>query len=281
MVRETASNADGGTAAVSHATGYVAPAGDPPANTAAPKLSKTLLETGNTLTVNPGTWTGTPPLTYGYTWYRCNGPCQVIPGATGPSLKLATFEQGYIIEVLVSVQNALGESSAYAPYYSWPVEPPGGGRVSNVGKAEAQLGRAAAPTGKAASVRQLLKHNGYEVPFDWQNTAAELTVVWMAAPKPGAKPIKVASADEDGIPPFDPVKVKVKLTAKGRSLLKRNHHLTMTSTAVFNPVILGRWRRKGHYLALSDRGHEDAEAVADRRERSPAQTARPGAWMRS
>jgi hypothetical protein len=236
-VEETAGNADGQTSATSRGTQFVVPPGDPPANTAPPKLSQTLLEVGYTLTVSPGTWTGTAPLTYTYTWSRCNGPCQVIPGQTGPSLKLTNFEKGYIIQALVTAQNARGYDSAYAGYYSWPVEAPGGGRIHNLGKAEAQLGRAAAPGGKAVSVRQLLKHNGYEVSFDWQGTPGEFTVVWVTTPKPGAKPIKVASADAAGIPPYVPPKVKVKLTAKGRSLLKHTHHLTVTSQAVFNPVM--------------------------------------------
>jgi hypothetical protein len=219
-----------------HSPSFVVPAGDPPANVAPPKLSNTLLEIGNTLTVSPGTWTGTPPLTYTYTWSRCNGPCEVIAGQTAPSLKLTGFERGYIIEALVTVQNAVGSASAYAPYYNWPVEPPGGCCLPNLGKVQAQLRRAAAPSGKAASVRQLLKHNGYVFSFKWPPMPADLSVVWVSTPKPGAKAVKVASVDAPGIAPYQPPRVKVGLTAKGRSLLKHNHHLIVKSTAVFNPV---------------------------------------------
>ncbi len=43
----------------------------PPSNTAPPTISGTLVD-GQTLTASTGSWSGSPPLTYGYQWELCN-----------------------------------------------------------------------------------------------------------------------------------------------------------------------------------------------------------------
>lgn len=54
-----------------------------PVNTVAPSISGPP-EVGETLTANPGTWTGTAPITYTYQWQFDDGSGYVdIPGATG------------------------------------------------------------------------------------------------------------------------------------------------------------------------------------------------------
>ena len=53
-----------------------------PANTALPTISGTAA-VGQTLTANPGTWTGDQPIVYAYRWLRCNAAgnnCVDIPG---------------------------------------------------------------------------------------------------------------------------------------------------------------------------------------------------------
>lgn len=74
-VTVTGTNITGSSNATSTATAIAVA----PANTVAPSISGTP-QVGQTLTANPGTWTGTAPITYTYKWKR-NGVD--IPGATG------------------------------------------------------------------------------------------------------------------------------------------------------------------------------------------------------
>lgn len=73
-VSVTASNVAGSAPATSAASAVVVP--DPPANTGAPTISGVVQE-GRDLSVERGTWTGTPTIGYAYQWQRCvpGGAC--------------------------------------------------------------------------------------------------------------------------------------------------------------------------------------------------------------
>lgn len=69
---------------------------------------------GQTLTANPGTWTGTTPITFTYHWQRCNstgGSC-TGPIATGPTHVIGTDAVGDTLRVRVTATNAAGSDSA-------------------------------------------------------------------------------------------------------------------------------------------------------------------------
>jgi hypothetical protein len=83
QVLVTAANSGGSASQTSTPTAVVAPA--PPTDAAAPTISGTAGD-GATLTVDPGSWSGTPTISYSYQWQNCDpsgADCWSIAGATG------------------------------------------------------------------------------------------------------------------------------------------------------------------------------------------------------
>src|SRR5439155_7964015 len=80
----TATNSAGSGFALSGPTSIVvAPTPLAPSNTSPPTISGTA-QAGKTLTADPGSWSGLTPMTYSYSWRRCDtsgANCTVISGA--------------------------------------------------------------------------------------------------------------------------------------------------------------------------------------------------------
>jgi Ig domain of plant-specific actin-binding protein len=113
-VQVTASNAAGSGVAVSRPTDVVKATGSAPKNTAAPTISGTTQE-GSTLTVSPGTWSGSPAPSYSYQWQRCvgtGGGCSAISGATGTTYVLTTADVAHTVLAQVTAKNSDGTSTA-------------------------------------------------------------------------------------------------------------------------------------------------------------------------
>ncbi len=73
-----------------------------------------LLQDGQLLSVDTGSWSGTEPITYSYQWQLCNGiglSCSDIAGATASSLKLSAADIAGVLDVVVTASNAAGSSS--------------------------------------------------------------------------------------------------------------------------------------------------------------------------
>ena len=93
-----------------------------PAVKTAATVSTSTPKVGVTLKATKGTWTGTSPMTYKYTWYRCtlvgktstkakptsSMKCATITGKTTSSLKLTKTEKGKYIRVMVTATNSKG-----------------------------------------------------------------------------------------------------------------------------------------------------------------------------
>jgi hypothetical protein len=85
-----------------------------PSNSSLPTISGTAA-VGSTVTANPGTWAGSPPITYQYQWLICGGDggaCHAIAGATAQTYKFTSTDQGNTARVNVIASNADGSSSA-------------------------------------------------------------------------------------------------------------------------------------------------------------------------
>jgi hypothetical protein len=85
-----------------------------PVNTSSPTISGAA-QVGQVLTADPGTWSGTQPITYTYDWQRCNArgnACKSIAGAGRASYTLTSADEGATMRVRVVARNADGSGSA-------------------------------------------------------------------------------------------------------------------------------------------------------------------------
>jgi len=113
----TATNTSGSGTATSRPTDVVAASGQAPKNTKAPTLAGTAKE-NSVLTLRPGTWTGTKPITFKYQWQRCDatgGNCVDIAGATNTSYAATSADVGSVLRVNVTATNSRGSTVATTP----------------------------------------------------------------------------------------------------------------------------------------------------------------------
>lgn len=77
----------------------------PPRNTVRPTISGTARQ-GETLTADPGSWSGTQPMTFAFQWRRCdtNGAsCANIIGATTKTCTVTSVDVGNVLREAVTI----------------------------------------------------------------------------------------------------------------------------------------------------------------------------------
>jgi CSLREA domain-containing protein len=92
-----------GTSAIGPIGTPSAPVGDFPFASTAPSITGTL-SVGQTLTANPGVWSGSPT-SYTYAWSDCTGICTAL-GITSSTLALTSPYAGHSLTVTVTAANA-------------------------------------------------------------------------------------------------------------------------------------------------------------------------------
>ncbi len=229
-VQESASNSGGSGGPA--ATGVVQPP-TRPSSSSPPVISGTA-KVGQKLSASAGTWAGTPPISYGYQWQLCTPGCASIAGATVSSLTLIAADAGKSVRVVVTASNGIGSAEADSSEVG-PVVPAG----PTSGQVRAALLNVLGPSGKGATIGQLLKHGSYAFSFTAPG-AGRLVISWYSVPK-GAriakakKPVLVASS-RVVLHKTGRANIKIVLTAIGRKLLKRVKHLTLTAKGTFTPT---------------------------------------------
>jgi hypothetical protein len=194
-----------------------------PANSSPPVISGTTT-VGQRLTTSTGVWSGTEPISYSYQWARCGSSCSAITGATGSSYTLTSAELGVKIAVAVTASNSAGSAQAVASAVG-PVAAAGPSSV----QVKAALSKVLKPSGKAAKLKAIVKAGGYSVSFT-APSGGKLVINWFATVK--GKQVLVAAANvvfrQSG-----KTTVKLKLTGKGRKLLKAGKSVKITTKATF------------------------------------------------
>ena len=148
VVVVTARNSDGSTNAQAN-TSVIRARATAPQNTAIATIEGSLRE-GETLTANPGVWTGTQPIAFTYQWQRCDangGNCGNVAGATARTYTVASADVNRSVRVLVTARNAAGaRTAASAPTgVAQPGGPAGQIRLAN-GKISIPIESVALPT---------------------------------------------------------------------------------------------------------------------------------------
>lgn len=104
----------GGTVVSESTPSEVVPA-IPPSSPGVPSISGAAVREGVTLTANPGSWTGTQPITLGYQWERCTDPgsatCPKIAGGSRQTFTPTSADVGKYIRVTVTGVNAGGKAA--------------------------------------------------------------------------------------------------------------------------------------------------------------------------
>ena len=102
----------------------------PPSNTQQPTvgLNGSTPYPKKTLTATTGTWSGTQPMTYDYTWLRCSSsgyPCDSTPAQSGGSNQyvIQPADVGHKLLLQVDATNAAGSVTANAPTFTGTVQP--------------------------------------------------------------------------------------------------------------------------------------------------------------
>jgi hypothetical protein len=99
----TATNGLGTATATSAESAMIV--GTPPSVVTAPTISGTATQ-GQTLTANPGTWVGDPPIAFTYKWRRCNSvgaSCAQV--GTAPTYTLGAIDVYSVIQLAVTATN--------------------------------------------------------------------------------------------------------------------------------------------------------------------------------
>ncbi len=188
-----------------------------PASTVAPSVSGTA-QAGQTLSAQPGSWSGAQPISYGYQWQRCNTggeECELIAGAQSETYTLAASDIGASVRVVVTASDSYGR--ALAPSSPTVVEPPSA--PSNIGPP--------AVSGLAQDAQTLTASTG-----EWSTIApVSYAYQWESCNEHGAEcaPVEAATGSEYQLTNGDigtTLRVEVTATDPGGST-----HATSATTA--------------------------------------------------
>lgn len=115
----TGTNRAGSATIASNQTAPVVALTGAPTLTIAPSIANgSSVAVGQTLTGTSGSWSGTPPIVFGYGWNRCDAAgnnCAPIPGATATAYVVTSADVGRTLRLAVRASNQAGATLASSP----------------------------------------------------------------------------------------------------------------------------------------------------------------------
>jgi hypothetical protein len=106
------------------------------------------------LTADPGSWSGTQPITFKYQWLRCDtsgANCSNIIGATGKTYTVSSVDVGNALRVRVRATNSAGSSTAVSPPRTVVTTEPPKSVSLRAGQSTVVYGRALSLSGSVAN----------------------------------------------------------------------------------------------------------------------------------
>lgn len=217
------------------------------------------------LSCAPGTWTGSPPLSYAYQWLR-NGVD--IPEATEATYALRITEESIAVACEVTAHNVAGSTVARSADEHIPVISP----PDRASRAFIVCHRFVPANDSSAAIRPALlaalicskrtkialvrKRNG--LPFEFGAAEAGIvTAAWYKPPPAGAAArrtrtrsvlVAVGHAYLPDLHGSDVVRFRAKLTTQGRLVLKHAKRLRLVAKDTFTPTGRASVTVTGHIL---------------------------------
>jgi hypothetical protein len=194
-----------------------------PANQSPPVISGAP-QVGNRLSASTGTWSGSGPMSFTYTWQLCSPSCRDIgvglgTGADGPTYVPQNGEPGWMIRVVVTASNNAGSASTPSAEVG-PV-------TFRRAFLKALLLSEISPKGRAARIAALLRAGGYPFLFHGYELGKE-RFDWYY------RGLRVATGRLTFAVP-ETRKIKIRLTKAGRRLLRGASRLKLVVRSSFTP----------------------------------------------
>jgi hypothetical protein len=233
-VQQIAINGDGPSApAVSAPSVLVTQRPVAPYNTVRPTITGQAA-VGATLTESPGSWSGTMPIRFSYQWQRCSlepipgkpgyaqPVCKPIPGATKQTHRVTAADKRKNLYATVTATNVAGAGQAN-PEHATVINP-----TTSLRHQPKVLGLPRA----VRSVPWMLAHGGVTSSFR-ATRPGRLDITWHAVLK--GKSVLVARAHVR-FHRRGRLKVKTRLTKRGKAAFARNYRLPVFVDGKFTPT---------------------------------------------
>ena len=199
---------------------------------------------GGTITCNRGIWSGKPPPSFEYQWYRDGS---AIPGATEETYVVEAADQGHLLSCNVlarnSVSSAEEESSNALAISAARIAQNGGGGVAGShavkltqpsrGIILASIKRQLKAALEGAHLTKILKAGSFNFSFiaPWEG---KFETLWYVVGKEGGKTKQIVFAQaKNSFPGIKKATVKLKLTVKGKSALAGKKRYSLKLKGVF------------------------------------------------